>query len=69
MTTQLKIGQSNVHTTQGKVMVPLLAYLRIFEFSVLDVQEPWQNPRILTTHNSSSSFFYCFFPPPAEALV
>jgi hypothetical protein len=44
MTAQLKILQYNVHTTQGKVMAPFLADPRIFEFSVLAVQEPWQNP-------------------------
>jgi hypothetical protein len=62
MTAQLKILQHNVHTTQGKVMAPLLADPRISEFSVLAVQEPWQNPRVLTTHNPSNSSFHLFYP-------
>jgi hypothetical protein len=50
-------------------MAPLLADPRISEFSVLAVQEPWGNPRVLTTHNPSNSSFYLIYPPSAEASV
>jgi hypothetical protein len=69
MAAQLKILQYNVHTTQGKVMVPLLAEPCISELSVLASQESWRNPRVLTTHNSSNSSFHFFYPPSAEAFV
>jgi hypothetical protein len=69
MTAQLKILQYNVHTTQGKVMAPLLADPHISEFSVLAVQEPWRNPCIHTTQNPSDSSFHLFYPPSAEASV
>ncbi len=69
VTAQLKMLQYNVHTTQGKVMVPLLADPHISTLSVLDVQEPWKNPHILTTHNPSNSSFHLFHPPSAEASV
>jgi hypothetical protein len=62
MTALLKIPQYNVHTTRGKVMVPLLADPRIFEFSVLAVQEPWHNPHILPTHNPSNFSVHLFYP-------
>ncbi len=58
-----------MHTTQVKVMAPLLADPRISEFSVLAVQEPWQNPRVLTTHNPSNSSFHLYYPPSAEASI
>ncbi len=50
-------------------MGPLLASPRISGFSVLAVQEPWRNPRVLTTHNPSNSSFHLFYPPSAEASV
>jgi hypothetical protein len=50
-------------------MVHLLADPRIFDFSVLAIQEPWHNPCDLTTHNSSIFSFHLFYPPPAETLV
>jgi hypothetical protein len=50
-------------------MVPLPADYRISENSVLAVQEPWRNPRVLTTHNPSNSSFHLFYPPSAEASV
>jgi hypothetical protein len=62
MTAQLKILQYNVHTTQGKVIAPLLADPRISEFSVLAIQETWQNPRVLTTHYPSTLDFISFTP-------
>jgi hypothetical protein len=69
MTAQLKILQYNVHTTKGLVMAPLLADPQASEFSVLAVQEPWQNPHILTTHNLSTLSFHIFYPPFADASV
>jgi hypothetical protein len=50
-------------------MAPLLADPHISEFSVIAVQEPWQNPRVLTTHNLSNLTFLLFYPPSAEASV
>ncbi len=50
-------------------MAPLLADCHIFEFSVLAVQEPWQNPSIPTTRNPSNSAFHLHCPPSAEASV
>ncbi len=63
MIAQLNILQYNVHITQGKVLAPLLAHPRISEFSLLAVLEPWQNTRVLTTHNPSNPSFYLFYPP------
>jgi hypothetical protein len=69
MTAQLKIWQYNVHTTKGLVMASLLSDPGISEFSVLAVQEPWQNPHVLTTYNPSTSSFHLFYPPSAGAPV
>jgi hypothetical protein len=69
MTSQLKIVQYNVHTSEDIVMAPLLADSRISEFSVLAVQELWCNSRILTTHTPSLSAFHLFSPPSNDASV
>jgi hypothetical protein len=58
-----------VHTSQGKVIAPLLADPRISEVSVLAVLEPWHNSCLLTTQNPSNSSFYLFYPCSAEASV
>jgi hypothetical protein len=50
-------------------MAPLLADYRISEFTVLAIQEPWQNPHIHTTHSPSNSSFHLFYPPSADAPV
>jgi hypothetical protein len=69
MNSHLKILQYNVHTSKGKVMAPLLADHHISEFTVLAIQEPWQNPHIHTTHNPYKSSFYLHYPPSANASV
>ncbi len=69
MTVKLTILQYNVHTTQGKVVAPLIADRRISVFAVLAVQELWRNPRVLTTDNPSNSSFHLLYPPSAEASV
>jgi hypothetical protein len=69
MTSQLKVLQYNVHTTEDIVIAPLFPNPRISHFTVLAVQEPWRNPRIQTTHNPSSSAFYLFYSPSDDASV
>ncbi len=44
----MKILQYNVHTTEGKVMAPLLADHRISAFTILPILEPGRNPYIYT---------------------
>jgi hypothetical protein len=50
-------------------MASSLADNYISEFTVLAVQEPWQNPQMQTTHNPSNSAFHLFNPPSADASV
>ncbi len=69
MTPHLKILQYNVHTTEGKVIAPLLADPCVSEFTVLAIQEPGHNLPILTTHNPSNSSFYLLYPPSTETSV
>ncbi len=69
MTSHLRILQYNVHTTQGKVIAPLLADHSASEFIVLAVEEPWRNPCVLTTHKPASSSFYLLYPLTADVSV
>jgi hypothetical protein len=50
-------------------MAPLLADHRNSKFTVLAVQEPWQNPHMHTTHKPSNSSFHLYYPPSAEASI
>jgi hypothetical protein len=69
MTAHLKILQYYMHTTEGIVMAHLLADTCISEFSLLAIQEPWQNPHIPTTYNTSNSAFHLLYPLSVEASV
>ncbi len=50
-------------------MASLLAYHCISEFTVLAVQELWQNPHMHITHNPPNSSFHLFYPPSAEVSL
>jgi hypothetical protein len=69
MNSYLMILQYNVYTTKGIVMAPLLADHHMSEFTIIAIQEPWQNPHILTSHNPSNSSFHLLYPPSADASV
>ncbi len=69
MTSQLKILQYNVHTTEDIVIAPLFVDPCISHFTLLVVQVPWQNPQIQNTHNAISSVFHLFYPASDDASV
>ena len=54
----VKILQYNVNKSKNKVLVGLLANLRVREFDIIAVQEPWRNPYDLTAYSTRDSGFY-----------
>ncbi len=54
---------------KAKSWRPFHADCRVSEFSVISVQEPWQNPRIFTTHNPSNSPLCLLYPLSAAPSV
>jgi hypothetical protein len=49
--TQLRILQYNVRKSKDTVMATLLRDKKAAEYDIIDVQEPWVNPFMATTHH------------------
>lgn len=54
----LKILQYNVRKSRDTVMATLLRDLRVMEYDVLAIQEPWRNPLMSTTHHPAKAHFH-----------
>ncbi len=59
---KLNILQYNMQNNLKVVMTPILADKQVAQFSVLAVQEPFQNSFIPTTNNLSYSTFHLHHP-------
>ncbi len=54
----VKILQYNVNKSRNKVLVGLLADLRVNNFDIIAIQEPWRNTYDSAAYNTRDSGFY-----------
>jgi len=47
-----------VQKNKNKMLTPLLADLKIQQFDIIAIQEPWKNPKINTSYNPVTSGFH-----------
>jgi hypothetical protein len=69
MIEKLNILQYNMQKNIYVVMAPILADKQVAQFSVLAVQEPFQNSFIPTTHCPSYSSFHLLHPSVPNSRV
>ena len=60
---ELTILQYNTQKSKKKVMAPLLAEAAMQGYSILALQEPWQNKHMNATHCPQNSGFWPAYPP------
>lgn len=67
--TILNILQYNVRKRGDAVQVPLLNDIRVQEFDIIAIQEPWRNGFAAKTYNPGNSHFHLVYCPEEATRV
>ena len=65
----LKILQYNIRKEGDKILTPLIEDVRVKEYDILAIQEPWHNSFVRTSYNPYRSGFHLAFSEHAESRV